>query len=78
LSNDLVTIQAKHKLRLSSDPVMPCNFRRDVTINLDHLQKSIFARQVYNVLVSDLALRIPAGSEIDEKMGILALEEMSV
>lgn len=78
LTNDLVSIQAEEELGLSAYAVVPRNFRGDITVHLDHLQKPVFAGQVDDVLVGDFALRVPAGAEVDEQMRVFVLEEVRV
>lgn len=41
LSQNLITIEAENKLRLIFDSIMSCNFRRNITIDFDDLQKSV-------------------------------------
>lgn len=78
LADDLISIQAEDELGLGANAVVPGNFRGDIAVHLDHLQKAIFAGEVDDVLVGDFALGVPAGAEVDEQMGVFVLEEMGV
>jgi hypothetical protein len=78
LPQNFVTVETEYELRLISDPIVPCNFRRDITVDLDYLQKSIFRSQFGELLICDFALRIPAGSEIDESVGEPVLAQVGV
>lgn len=78
LSNHLIPIQTKNKLRLTSNPIMPGDLRSHITVYLDNLKESILTSEGGDMLISDLTLRVPAGSEVDQSMRILVLEKMSV
>lgn len=60
LANHLISIQAEDKLRLGAYAVVPGNLGGDIAVDLDDLQKPIFAGEVDDVLVCDFALGVPA------------------
>jgi hypothetical protein len=51
LSQHLIPIQTKHKLRLSLYRIVPRNLARYIAIDLDDLQRTLLGRQLVNVLV---------------------------
>lgn len=57
---------------------MPSDLRSHITVYLDHLKEPILPSDGGDMLISDLTLRIPVGSEVDQSMRILVLEKMSV
>lgn len=57
---------------------MPGDLRRHITVYLDDLKESILTSEGGDMLISDLTLRVPVGSEVDQSMRILVLEKMSV
>jgi hypothetical protein len=57
---------------------MPCDFGRNITIDFNHLQKAVLACDVIDMLICKFALRVPVGTKIDERMGILISKEMSI
>ena len=69
LPQNLISIEAKYKLRFVANWIMPCNFGWDIAIDLNNLKESIVSCEIVNMLVSDFALRIPAWSKVNDKMG---------
>lgn len=69
LPQNFISIEAKYKLRFIANCIMPHNFGCNITINLNNLKESIICCEIVNMLVSDFALRIPAWSKVNNKMG---------
>ena len=69
LPQNLISIETKYKLRFVANWIMPCNFGWDIAIDLNNLKESIVSCEIVNMLVSDFALRIPAWSKVNDKMG---------
>ena len=51
LSEHLVPIQTKYKLRLSLYRIVPRNLARNIAIDLDDLKRTLLGRKLVNVLI---------------------------
>ena len=48
---------------------MPSNFAGNITIDLDDLKGSLFGGELVYVLISECAVGVPVGPEVDQSVG---------
>ena len=65
LSDDLVAVEAKHKLRLSPYVVVALDLRRNIRVDFEDFDLVELIGDQMDVLVSDFAGWIPPGCEVD-------------
>lgn len=73
-----VSVEAEYELGLVAYGVVPCDLGGDIRVDLDDLEEAVVGCKSLELLVGDGALRVPAGSEVDQSMGVLVLEKVLV